>query len=133
MNSDEQTILSKLDRLSTLVFARDPAVVDELWCDLGFSLYGSERGEKAETRDELVALFKNLFSKPYRVSWAWEKKALNRHGDLAWVCAESQVEVTHSDRVERMPYRLLCIFQKVGEGWKWRLFSGSEPAASPVQ
>lgn len=55
MNSDEQMVVSKLDRLSALVFARDPTVVDELWCDLGFILRGSERGEGTETRDELVA------------------------------------------------------------------------------
>jgi len=54
MNSDDQTILSKLDRLSALVFARDPAIVDELWSDLGFRLVGSEQGESAETRDELA-------------------------------------------------------------------------------
>jgi hypothetical protein len=133
MNSDEQAIISKLDRLSALVFARDPTIVDELWCDLGFALYGSEHGESAETRDELVALFQNLFSKPYRVSWAWEKRALNRHGDLIWACVDSQLEISHSDRTERAPYRLIGLFQKVGESWKWRLFSGSEPAASPVQ
>src|SRR5260370_8940246 len=68
MNSDEQAIISRLDRLSALVFARDPTIVDELWCDLGFPLYGSERGERPETRDELRALFQRLFSKPCLVS-----------------------------------------------------------------
>ena len=41
MNAEEE-VLAKLDRLGALLFARDPAVVGELWCDLGFTLYGSE-------------------------------------------------------------------------------------------
>jgi N-dimethylarginine dimethylaminohydrolase len=128
MNSDERTISAKLERLSALVFARDPAIVDELWSGPGFDLYGSEQGERAETRDELVALFANLFAKPYRVCWTWEKTRVKRHGDLAWVCAESQLVVTHSDRTTRNPHRLTGVLQKVGDDWRWRLFSGSEPA-----
>jgi len=54
---------------------------------------------------------------------------VTRHGDLAWVCAESQLEIAHADHTERKPYRMVCIFQKGEKGWRWRLFSGSEPAA----
>jgi len=131
MSSDEKAILEKLDRFSALVFARDPAVIDELWGEGGFILHGSEQNETATTREELEALFQRQFAKPYRTSWSWESKAVTHHGDLAWVCAEAQLEVTYPERTRRVPYRLVCIFQKTGERWVWRLFSGSEPAAPP--
>jgi hypothetical protein len=127
-DADEQTILSMLDRLNTLVFERDRAVVDELWSDLGFRLLGSEPGDRTETRAELAAQFEKIFSRPFRLSWAWKDRTVTRHGDLAWACAETNLEIAHPDHTELRPYRMVCIFQKVGERWRWRLFSGSEPA-----
>jgi hypothetical protein len=35
MDADDQAILARLDRLGALLFARDPAIVDELWSGLG--------------------------------------------------------------------------------------------------
>ena len=130
MNSDDldgRMILPMLDRLSALIFARDPAVVDELWNELGFRLVGSEQGESAETRDELACLFETLFSRPSRFSWAWKDRTVTRCGDLAWICAEGDLEITYPDHMQLKPYRAVCIFHKVAEGWRWRLFSGSEP------
>lgn len=126
--ADEATILAMLERLSALVFARDAAVVDELWSDSGFRLIGSEDGEDAATRDELVALFGALFAKPFRVSWTWQDLTLVRHDDMAWACARAQLEIAYPERVERKPYRLVGIFQCVHGTFRWRLFSGSEPA-----
>jgi hypothetical protein len=132
MSADEAAILSRLDRLNALLFARDPAIVDELWSDRGFALHGSELGESARTRDELAALFGGLFARPFRLSWAWESRTVTRERDIAWVSAEGHIELTHADRVERQPYRMIGIFQKLGEDWRWRLFSGSEPAPPPA-
>lgn len=126
--SEDLAVLAKLDQLNALVFARDPAVIDELWSDLGFRLVGSELGEVAQTRDELAALIKALFAKPFRISWVWADRHVTRHGDLAWALAEGELETTYSDRTERAPYRLLCIFQNVDDRWRWRLFNGSAPA-----
>jgi hypothetical protein len=127
-NADDRAILSKLDRLNALVFARDPGVVDELWSDLGFRLIGSEQGESAATREELAALIEALFLKPIRISWVWKDRTLTRLGGFAWVCADGEIEIASPERAERRPYRLVCIFQKVDGLWRWRLFSGSEPA-----
>jgi hypothetical protein len=129
-DADEQAVLVKLDRLSTLVFARDPAIVDELWSDLGFRLVGSEEGEIAETRDAVAAHMGILFAKPIRVCWSWDDRKVTRHGDVAWVFAEGCVEIVRPDHTAREPYRALCIFQKVDGRWCWRLFSGSEPVQS---
>ena len=126
--TDEEAILARLDRLGELMFARDPAVVDELWSEAGFSLYGSEAGEHAATRDDVARIFASLYALPFRICWRWEKPAITIAGDIAWLSSEGQIEFTHADRVERHPYRLVAIFQKIRGAWKWRLYSGSEPA-----
>jgi len=130
--SDQSIVAAKLDRLGALIFARDPTVVDELWCDLGFTMYGSEQGERAESRDDLVALFSGLFAKPYRIAFKWQAPTVSRHADLIWACAFSTLEIVHPGHVQVLPYRLVCILQHVDGDWRWRLFDGSEPANPPV-
>src|SRR5882724_1394363 len=120
MDADDEAILARLDRLSALLFARDPAIVDELWSDLGCRLVGSEQGETAETREELAALMGGLFSRPKRFSWAWAERRVARHGEIAWVWAEGHVVITGPDQTQRRPYRLVCVFQKAGDRWCWR-------------
>lgn len=129
-DAEDRALLAKLDRLNDLVYARDPAVVDELWSDLGFRLVGSELGEVDETREELAAHMKALFAKPFRVSWAWRQRKVTCQGDLAWVFADSEIVIAYPDRIERKPYRMLCILQKLDGHWHWRVFNGSEPVGA---
>jgi hypothetical protein len=125
-SADDQEILSRLDRFNALLFSRDPAIVDELWND-GFRLIGSERGESATTRDELAAIMAELFSRPFRLSWAWKNRTVTHAGSVAWVCADCDLTMTFPDRVESTPYRMVCIFENVDGRWQWRLYGGSEP------
>src|SRR5438876_904196 len=126
MDADDQAILARLDRLGALLFARDPAIVDELWSDLGFRLVGSEPGEIADTREGLAQLMNGLFSRPVRLTWSWTSRKVTRQGELAWIFAEGHVVATAPDRADRLPYRLVCILQRVAGDWRWRLFSGPE-------
>ena len=128
MDADDRAILARLDRLGELLFARDPAIVDELWSGFGFRLIGSEPGEIADTREGLAALMAGLFSRKARLSWSWDNRSVTRQGEIAWIFAEGYVVVTAPDRTDRLPYRLVCIFQKVAGTRRWRLFSGSQPA-----
>ena len=129
-DAEDQAVLAKLDRLNALIYARDPAVVDELWSDLGFRLVGSEIAEIDETREELAAHMQALFARPIRISWEWRQRKVTRHGDLAWVFADSEIVIASADRTERKPYRMFCIFQKLRDRWYWRAFNGSEPIGS---
>jgi hypothetical protein len=125
--AQDEEILSRLDRFNALLFSRDPAVVDELWNVLGFCLIGSELRESAATREELAAIMADLFSRPCRLSWAWNNRTVTRAGEFAWVCVDCDLTMTFPDQVETTPYRMVCIFQRVGGRWQWRLYSGSEP------
>jgi hypothetical protein len=128
---DRRVILARLHRLGELLFARDRAIIDDLWSE-GFELYGSEAGEHAASRSDLVQLFDRLFALPFRIRWQWDHPAVAIAGDVAWLTTEGKLELTHADRVERKPYRLVAIFQRIGGAWKWRLYSGSEPAVAEL-
>lgn len=123
---DEAAINAKLDHAANLMFARDMAIIDELWSD-GFRLVGSEVDEIAATRDELVALISYIFSMPFRLRWVFNDKAFTIENDIAWVFAQLSVELVFPDNVVPLPYRLVAIFRKVENDWQWRLYSGSEP------
>ncbi|CAN7609403.1 nuclear transport factor 2 family protein [Rhizobium sp. LjRoot254] len=123
---DEQAIYAKLDRASALMFAKDMAIVDELWSN-GFRLVGSEVGEIAETRDELEGLVAYVFTAPFRLRWIWDSKPVTIENDIAWVFAQGRVEFVYDRHVHPAAYRLAAIFRRAGTDWTWRLYSGSEP------
>jgi len=123
---DIQAITAKLDRASALMFARDIAIVDELWSD-GFQLVGSEEGEIAVTHDQLVLLVTTLFAAPFRLRWDWNDKSLTIENDIAWVFAQGHLEFVYDDHIDRVSYRLVAIFRRASSDWQWRLYSGSEP------
>lgn len=123
---DIQAITFKLDRASELMFARNIAVVDEFWSE-GFRLIGSEEGEIVATRDDLVALMNRLFAAPFRVRWNWDDTSFTIENDIAWVFAQGHLELVRDSHTDRPSYRLMAIFRRDGDDWKWRLFSGSEP------
>ena len=125
-------IRAMLDDMSRRVFARDLGLVDHFWSGGRFWLYGSEAHEHDETRDELQRHLSDLFSKPYRISFVFDRLSVDHHGDMAWVNAPAVLQIHHADRIAEMPYRLFALFQKVGGAWRWRVFSGSEPAAPPT-
>lgn len=120
-----------LEDVSDRIFARDLSVVDLFWEGGGFWLFGSEEHEQDLTREELRAHLGALLAKPYRVRFVFDRLMVDQQGEMAWLNAPAVLEVHHPDRVARMPYRLFALFQKIGGQWRWRVFSGSEPAAPP--
>lgn len=128
--TDTDSILARLDEFNRLVASRDLGIVDLLDNPQGFALFGSEAGEHAQGPG-LRPFFAEVFAKPYTITFVWHDPAITFAGDIAWVTAEGTLHLGYSDRVTSMPFRLVAIFQKQGGDWRWRLFSGSEPAPSP--
>ncbi|MFA5123368.1 nuclear transport factor 2 family protein [Zavarzinia sp.] len=125
--TDQEAVFALMDRLGTLIFTRDMAVIDELWSGAGFRLLGSELPEDARSREELAVFFAHLFAAPARYRWEWGERTVEHLGDLLWVCAKGDLIVSLPEQVRRKPYRAVCIFERRGGRWLWRLFSGSEP------
>jgi ketosteroid isomerase-like protein len=127
-----EAIRRKVERVSDLLFQCDPRVVDEIWSP-GLRLVGSERGEIAEDRNRLVKLFDMLFARAarhaMRYAFDFPKFEVESIGDVAWLFAEGDVTETTLQGVTRRPYRLTAVFEHDDEGWRWRLYSGSEPGS----
>lgn len=120
-------IRSRVERFSALLTARDPLIVDEIWSE-GFRLVGSEPGEIAESRDALVVLFGRLFARPVRYGFAFARFDVSAAGDVAWLFAEGDLLAAGDEETARHPYRLTAVFVLTDGAWRWRLFSGAEPA-----
>ena len=92
---------------------------------------GSEPGELARGRDELTQLFGAMFQSPATVQFEWASVEANSTGDTAWFYAEGTVVIVAPDREQRRPYALTGVIEKGRQGWRWRLFHGSEPWIEP--
>lgn len=122
----------KLEEASTLIFARDLAVVDLFWSSGKFWLYGSEADEIDETRESLRDHMAGFFAKPFRARFRFDRLSADQQGDMAWVNSIATLVIVYPDRTSEMPYRLFALFQKIEGDWRWRVFSGSEPAKPPA-
>jgi hypothetical protein len=120
--------LEAVARLGRLTAARDSGVLDEFEED-GI-LVGSEPGEIARGRTELAAFFDTLRAWPAAITWEWSRMDHTIAGGTGWFFAEGWVVARRGDVETRRPYRLSGVLTHDGSRWRWRLFSGSEPAVS---
>jgi hypothetical protein len=126
-----RAIREKVERMSDLLFRRDLALADELWSP-GFRLVGSEAGEVADDREALLDQFQRLYARPVRYRWEFARFDVQSLGDVAWAFAEGHLTATSDTGVGRFPYRITAVFAHDGIDWRWRLYSGSEPAGAPA-
>ena len=116
-----------LRRLNDLLGARDPAFADEFDPSSAL-LIGSEDGEVASSRDQIISLLTRVYALPVRIGWEWDEVIADESGDVAWVYAEGRLAMTGDSGVERRPYRMTGVLKRSSDRWLWRLFHGSEPA-----
>ena len=125
----EAAVLAGLDRLGSLLSAKDIAFVDEFAASADVRLIGSEAGEIAEGRVAIEALVRKLYALPVSLGWEWARRSASVAGTVAWVFAEGDVVIGRTGTVERVPYRMTGVLELDGGRWRWRQFHGSEPAA----
>ena len=126
----ERGVRLALIRLNGLLSRRDLSIVDEFVDAADTLLVGADPGERARGRGEIEAYFERLFARPEAVSFSWREVDVSVRGDVAWIHAEGHI-ISKSDSSEtRRPYRLAGVLEPHGGGWRWRLFQGSETAAS---
>lgn len=116
-----------LQRLTDLLRARDYAFADEFDPSSAL-LIGSEAGEVASTRAEMMSLLTRIYQLPVRIGWQWNDVIADASGEVAWVYAEGRLTMTKDSGVEHKPYRMSGVLQRSNGCWRWRLFHGSEPA-----
>lgn len=128
MNAAELLAREALQRLNDLLAARDFAFVDE-FAPSSALLIGSEEGEVASTRAEMMRLLTNVFTLPVRVRWEWDEIIADASGDVAWVYAQGRVAMAGDTGVERKPYRMTGVLRRSRKRWHWCVFHGSEPVS----
>lgn len=126
----ERGVRLALIRLNGLLARRDMAIVDEFATAEDALLIGSEPGERVRGRAEIWAFFQQLFARPETLAFTWRQVDVGVRGDAAWVHAEGHLIRKGEAGEQRLPYRLAGVLEPHGGSWKWRLFQGSQPAAS---
>jgi ketosteroid isomerase-like protein len=124
----ERIILDKLDLFVEGIASKDVRLIDELWGDGRFAMIGSEQGEICRTRAELDGKMHAIFASPATLRFEWPDRSVRVVGDVAWVLALGDLVIRDAAGETRRPYLATCIFERVGDEWRWRQFFGSEPA-----
>ena len=116
-----------LDRLSALMQARDPAIIELFTDDDTTLLVGSEPGEIARGRMAITTLFAAIFASPNAVHWEWDIIEAARHGDIVWFFAEGSAVLVGLEETVWRAYRLSGVLVQHGGNWRLAQFHGSEP------
>lgn len=128
VSSDGADILATMDRLRDMLWARDPAIIDEFVDAADTILVGSDAGETARGIVEIKALLTGLFALPIRLRWDWRERIVSQAGPVAWVFADAELTAVSDEGEIRKPYRLTGVLEHAGNRWRWRQYHGSEPA-----
>ncbi len=127
-DADYRQIRQALERLSTLLQTKDPAILAEFTGHDDVVLIGSEAGEIIEGTEAFVDFFRRLLALPVRLAWEWKTVRISREGEIAWVFANGEVVIRNGEGEKRAPYRMTGVLKQHDGQWRWRLFHGSEPA-----
>jgi uncharacterized protein (TIGR02246 family) len=120
-------IAAFLDRLSALMQARDPLIVEQFTDDDATMLVGSEPGEIARGRTAIAALFVAIFGSPNAIHWEWDIVETARQGDIAWFFAEGSAVLVGPEETTWRAYRLSGVLVRNDGDWRLAQFHGSEP------
>src|ERR1700742_1678984 len=103
---------------ATALFADD----DDIW------MSGSDLPELAIGSEAIAALHRHVATRPFTLTFIWDRRMVNREGDVAWVNAAGTLLVEYEDREPMtMHYRLTAVLVRRDGTWRWHTFNGSEP------
>ena len=116
-----------LDRLSALMQARDPAIIELFGEDDTTMLIGSEPGELARGRTAIASLFAAIFDSPNAIHWDWDVIDATGRDNVSWFYAEGSVVLVGAKETVWRAYRLSGVLTRHDGGWRFAQFHGSEP------
>ena len=62
-----------------------------------------------------------------RIGFRWTSISAEPLGEAVWLFASGEVALLDVPEHPAARYRMTGILERVGDGWRWRLFHGSEP------
>jgi SnoaL-like domain len=118
-----------LASLSASFDTRDlDSLVEQFSSDPASTYTGSEAGEIASGRSELVELLSALLARPERYRFEFDEVRAQASGSTIWVLADGHgYQCDPHGGQERFPYRVVGVLGAEPDGWRWLLLSGSEP------
>lgn len=130
MTADANTseVLLAVEALSNAFERRD--LVAALGCfadDDEIAYCGSEPGERAVGRTEVIALLRDLFERPEAYGWRLTEPMIWTRGDVAGLCSESIGRARGAGGSQEFAYRLTGCLERIDQTWRWRICHGSEP------
>ena len=125
----ERVARAALASLSAAFHAQDlGGVLEQFSSDPASTYAGSEAGEIASGRDELVELLSALLRRPERYRFEFDDVRAQASASTIWVLADGHgYECGPHGGEERFPYRLVGVLGAESAGWRWLVLSGSEP------
>jgi ketosteroid isomerase-like protein len=122
-----EAVRSVLEHLADAIAARDLDRTMALFDDApDTTLVGSEAGELALGPAAIRDHFARIYAGPAELRFAWGPMRIAASGGVAWLSTDAAVTVRPAGAV--LPYRLAAVLAHGEEGWRLRLFAGSEPA-----
>ncbi len=128
MSHDE--ILASFDAFfERLTVDRDAAAATALFSDDDdIWMSGSDLPELAIGSEAIAALHRDVASRPFTLTFTWDRRTAHSEGDVAWVNAGGSLLVDYPDREPvSMHYRITAVLVRREGIWRWHTFNGSEP------
>jgi hypothetical protein len=125
----ESVARAALATLSAAFHAQDrDRLVEQFSPEPGATYAGSEVGEIATGRQQLVELFSHLFARPERYRFEFHDIRAASSGSTLWILADGHghESVAHGED-ETFPYRVSGLLVQEFGAWRWVLLSGAEP------
>jgi ketosteroid isomerase-like protein len=106
---------------ATALFADD----DDIW------MSGSDLPELAIGTDAIAALHRDVVSRPFTLTFSWDRRHVHSAGQVAWVNAAGSLLVEYEDKPPTtMQYRITVVLVRRDGAWRWHTMNGSEPHAA---
>jgi uncharacterized protein (TIGR02246 family) len=130
MESDRQAVRDALASLDDAFDGHDLEAMLEL-CTEDVVFIGSGEGEEAVGRDAIGPMFDALAPRLERLTFSleWESVDIDVLGEVALVSARGLAHLMTPSRNDTIRYRLTGVLVRTADGWRWRIYHGSEPAA----
>ena len=118
-----------MNNLVAALATHDPEQVLDVFTRNG-AVFGSDAGEEAVGRDQLLAFFTAICARSDTISWTWDLRTAEHLGDVVWFAASGTCVFTRADGsslVAADPYRISGVLRRTQGRWLFALFNGSEP------
>ena len=125
----ERIVDARLNELIGCQRFRDLEGAVAMFCDDAI-VFGSAASEQAVGIANIREFFRNRFSLPVTYGWTWDRLLVQGSGDAISFVAPGEYQLRSHDGSEVTGhYRITGVLRRVGEAWKFALWTGAQPVS----